>query len=256
MAEKLDKLFIKEQASEEPKALPAGPFAGGNPIPEPEEGTTEGFGVVVGKPPDSEGEGAGANNESGTTVGGAISSTLITEADSHNTGARLERSVLRENKVANYQNEILTLILFEDTDAALSEDHGFISTIQQLAETAKQPMILTSNSNNPVVPKSLDRLELNFAVPSLKELFGLVRVNDSLITVKETFAKPSCISSFGAKANLLWKWTEALSGWLPPSTEIPSSTWMEALLASIHLDGEVDGPCLHPLGWRYLDEGK
>ncbi|CAI9778091.1 unnamed protein product [Fraxinus pennsylvanica] len=75
---------------------------------------------------------------------------LSQNADSHNTGARLERSVLRENKVANYQNEILTLILFEDTDATLS--------------------------NNPVLPKSLDRLELNFAVPSLKELFGLVRV--------------------------------------------------------------------------------
>ncbi|KAL2467727.1 P-loop containing nucleoside triphosphate hydrolase superfamily protein [Forsythia ovata] len=97
-------------------------------------------------------------------------------ADSHDTGARPERSVCWENRNAIYQNEIKTLILFEDVDATLCEDHGFISTIQQLAETAKRPMILTSNSNNPVLPKSLDRLELNFAVPSLKELFGLVHV--------------------------------------------------------------------------------
>lgn len=46
----------------------------------------------------------------------------------------------------NCQNEVKTLILFEDVDAAISEDHGFISTIQQLAVTAKRPMILTSNS--------------------------------------------------------------------------------------------------------------
>lgn len=46
------------------------------------------------------------------------------------------------------QNGIKTLILFEDVDATLFEDRGFIATIQQLAETAKRPMILTSNSKS------------------------------------------------------------------------------------------------------------
>ncbi|KAL3638815.1 hypothetical protein CASFOL_016722 [Castilleja foliolosa] len=78
------------------------------------------------------------------------------------------------NQYANHQTEIKTLILFEDVDATVDEDHGFITTIQQLAETAKRPMILTSNSDNPVLPKNLDRLELSFSFPSTNELLGLV----------------------------------------------------------------------------------
>lgn len=49
-------------------------------------------------------------------------------------------------RTINCQSEVKTLILFEEVDATISEDHGFITTIQQLAETAKRPMILTSNS--------------------------------------------------------------------------------------------------------------
>lgn len=49
-------------------------------------------------------------------------------------------------RTINCQSEVKTLILFEEVDAAISEDHGFITTIQQLAETAKRPMILTRNS--------------------------------------------------------------------------------------------------------------
>lgn len=51
-------------------------------------------------------------------------------------------------KPVSSQNGIKTLILFEDVDATLYEDRGFIATIQQLAETAKRPMILTSNSKS------------------------------------------------------------------------------------------------------------
>lgn len=51
-----------------------------------------------------------------------------------------------ENGASNYRNEIKTLILFEDVDITLCEDPGFLTAIQQLAETAKRPMILTSNS--------------------------------------------------------------------------------------------------------------
>lgn len=47
----------------------------------------------------------------------------------------------KENRVA-----IKTLILFEDVDTVFEEDCGFISSVLQLAETAKRPIILTSNS--------------------------------------------------------------------------------------------------------------
>ncbi|KAL0438091.1 UNVERIFIED_CONTAM: ATPase family AAA domain-containing protein 5 [Sesamum latifolium] len=111
-------------------------------------------------------------------------------------GESVKVSVSGESRTANCQNQIKTLILFEDVDATLDEDHGFITTIQQLAETAKRPMILTSNSDSPVLPKNLDRLELSFSVPSVDELLPLVHMKDLLIFVKETFAKPSCFSSF------------------------------------------------------------
>lgn len=54
--------------------------------------------------------------------------------------------VSKKSKSFSEQSDIKTLILFEDVDAVLDEDRGFIGTIQQLAETAKRPMILTSNS--------------------------------------------------------------------------------------------------------------
>ncbi|KAK9743391.1 hypothetical protein RND81_03G236100 [Saponaria officinalis] len=67
-------------------------------------------------------------------------------------------------------SEIKTLLLFEDVDATLCEDRGFISTIQQLADTGRKPMILTSNSENPELPNNLDREEISFTLPSSKEL--------------------------------------------------------------------------------------
>ncbi|KAL3641271.1 hypothetical protein CASFOL_016239 [Castilleja foliolosa] len=91
---------------------------------------------------------------------------------------KMSASVL--NQSANHQTEVKTLILFEDVDATVDEDHGFITTIQQLAETAKRPMILTSNSDNPVLPKNLDRLELSFSFPSTKELLGLVSMKANI----------------------------------------------------------------------------
>ncbi|KAL4589013.1 hypothetical protein LXL04_001915 [Taraxacum kok-saghyz] len=78
---------------------------------------------------------------------------------------------LNENKI----NGIKTLILFEDIDATLYEDRGFISTIQQLAETAKRPMILTSNSDDPDLPNNLDRIEVSFKIPSSDDLLTLAK---------------------------------------------------------------------------------
>lgn len=73
MIGKQDNRFINEQELEEPEKLPLGPLAGENPRTAPEEGTLDDFGFVLGKPPDSDGEGAGVKDKSGTTVGGAIS---------------------------------------------------------------------------------------------------------------------------------------------------------------------------------------
>lgn len=80
--------------------------------------------------------------------------------------------VCEGNKVASERCGNKPLILFEDVDAILSEDHGLIATIQKLAETAKRPIILTSNSCNLVLPNNMDRHELCFTKPSVKELFS------------------------------------------------------------------------------------
>uniref|UniRef100_A0A5B7B8E5 AAA+ ATPase domain-containing protein n=1 Tax=Davidia involucrata TaxID=16924 RepID=A0A5B7B8E5_DAVIN len=95
---------------------------------------------------------------------------LSDEEDSQNAHGIPGKFTCKENRTASYKSETKTLILFEDVDATLYEDRGFIGTIQQLAETAKRPMILTSNSNNPVLPNNLDRLEVCFTLPSMKEL--------------------------------------------------------------------------------------
>lgn len=80
--------------------------------------------------------------------------------------------ICESNKVASDRSETKPLILFEDVDAVLSEDHGLIATIHKLAETAKRPIILTSNSCNLILPNNMDRHELCFTKPSVKELFS------------------------------------------------------------------------------------
>lgn len=71
---------------------------------------------------------------------------LSDEENAPNACGVQRQQVCREEITANHQGETKALILFEDVDTALCEDRGFVSTIQQLAETAKRPMILTSNS--------------------------------------------------------------------------------------------------------------
>jgi hypothetical protein len=43
-------------------------------------------------------------------------------------------------------DKVQTLILVEDVDILFPEDRGCIAAIQQIAETARGPIILTSNS--------------------------------------------------------------------------------------------------------------
>ncbi|KAL9234676.1 hypothetical protein vseg_009519 [Gypsophila vaccaria] len=83
-----------------------------------------------------------------------------------------QAGIQTDDKLFTDPGEIKTLLLFEDVDATLCEDRGFISTIQQLAETGKKPMILTSNNENPELPNNLDREEISFTFPSSKELIN------------------------------------------------------------------------------------
>lgn len=46
------------------------------------------------------------------------------------------------------QGEAKALILLEDVDIVFLEDRGFISAIQEIADTGKGPIILTSNSKS------------------------------------------------------------------------------------------------------------
>lgn len=77
-----------------------------------------------------------------------------------------------ENKTTCSQGETKTLILFEDVDTIFAEDRGFIASLLQLAETAKRPMVLTSNSKDPLLPQHLNRLVTDFTLPSQEELLS------------------------------------------------------------------------------------
>ncbi|XP_010999406.1 PREDICTED: uncharacterized protein LOC105107249 [Populus euphratica] len=79
----------------------------------------------------------------------------------------------KETTIASGRGQLKHLILFEDVDITFTEDRGFVSAIQQIAEKAKGPVILTSNSRVKILfflPASLDRLEVSFMMPSEKEL--------------------------------------------------------------------------------------
>ncbi|KAF4354531.1 hypothetical protein F8388_022253 [Cannabis sativa] len=72
----------------------------------------------------------------------------------------------------SYKSEVKPLILFEDVDITFLEDRGFIAAVQQIADTAKGPIILTSNSHKPLLPDNLDRLEICFTPPSPQMLLS------------------------------------------------------------------------------------
>lgn len=78
------------------------------------------------------------DHEFGDEVAELIS---ISDEDSHDA---TETSVKSDAK--DDQSQVKTLILFEDVDITFLEDRGFIAAIQQIAKTAKGPIILTSNS--------------------------------------------------------------------------------------------------------------
>ncbi|XP_020257075.1 uncharacterized protein LOC109833706 isoform X2 [Asparagus officinalis] len=75
-------------------------------------------------------------------------------------------------KIAISQTANKSLILFEDVDTVFDEDRGFIASVLQLVETAKRPIILTSNYRKPVLPQLLDRFVLDFNFPTSDELLS------------------------------------------------------------------------------------
>ncbi|XP_048438990.1 uncharacterized protein LOC103953161 isoform X3 [Pyrus x bretschneideri] len=99
----------------------------------------------------------------------------VSDEDSHGATEASVKSVSKED-----YSEVKHLILFDDVDITFLEDRGFIAAIQQIAKTAKGPIILTSNSDNPVLPDSLDRLQVRFMLPSQKELHSLAYMVSAL----------------------------------------------------------------------------
>lgn len=92
------------------------------------------------------------------------------EAPHHKIGAS-GNIIDKENGTACDQVEVKPLILFEDVDIAFLEDRGFIAAIQQIAETAKGPMILTSNSKREI--NRLRQSSYCFEIFMLLDLFSL-----------------------------------------------------------------------------------
>ncbi|PIA47356.1 hypothetical protein AQUCO_01400197v1 [Aquilegia coerulea] len=90
--------------------------------------------------------------------------------ESDNFKAEPGKVVDKDNLTADCRGADKTLILFEDVDTIFDEDRGLITSIQQIAETSKRPIILTSNIKDPVLPDQLDRLEVCFTIPSPEEL--------------------------------------------------------------------------------------
>ncbi|KAL5776969.1 hypothetical protein ACOSP7_009895 [Xanthoceras sorbifolium] len=93
------------------------------------------------------------------------------EETSHGVKETSGKFVYKERVVYD-RAHIKPLILFEDVDIFFPEDRGFIAAVQQIAEKAKGPVILTSNSNDISLPDNLDRLEVSFTMPSSEDLLS------------------------------------------------------------------------------------
>ncbi|CAA7400890.1 unnamed protein product [Spirodela intermedia] len=79
-----------------------------------------------------------------------------------------------ENQSSTCRVANRNLFLFEDMDAIFHEDRGLITTIMQLAETSKRPIILTTNSKYPNLPHALDKVVVAFTRPSTEELLACI----------------------------------------------------------------------------------
>lgn len=84
------------------------------------------------------------NNKTADEVNdGVVELITISDDEAHSPGGTSQK-LLGKNIVAC--EKVQTLILVEDVDILFPDDRGCIAAIQQIAETAKGPIILTSNS--------------------------------------------------------------------------------------------------------------
>ncbi|CAN8234134.1 unnamed protein product [Cochlearia groenlandica] len=74
--------------------------------------------------------------------------------------------------IQNDRANLKPLIIFEDVDICFAEDRGLLTAIQQIAEKAKGPVVLTANDKNHGLPDNLKRIEMCFSLPSTEELLG------------------------------------------------------------------------------------
>lgn len=130
---------------------------------------------------------------------------------------------MKENGFPFERRKVKPLILFEDVDITFLEDRGFVAAMEQIADTAKGPLVLTTNSkchshhfkilfislyvgskascftldSNIALPDSLDRLEMSFAMPSIEELVHHVyMVHPSIYSLKKFIFFLPLVSSY------------------------------------------------------------
>ena len=68
------------------------------------------------------------------------------EEDSFGAHGASGKRVCNDSETGFGQAKVKPLIVFEDVDISFPEDRGFVAAIQKIAEKAKGPVILTSNS--------------------------------------------------------------------------------------------------------------
>ncbi|KAK7351122.1 hypothetical protein VNO77_10332 [Canavalia gladiata] len=99
---------------------------------------------------------------------GVVELITIPDDEAQSPGRSSQMLLGKNNVIAC--DKLQTIILVEDVDILFPEDRGCIAAIQQIAETARGPIILTSNSDNPGLPDNFDMLHVSFMLPSPKEL--------------------------------------------------------------------------------------
>lgn len=117
-----------------------------------------------------------------TRLKGNMLNKTENEKQSVAVSAATKRPILAEKEKHIYgiderhcsQSRSKALILFEDVDTIFDDDRGFMAALLQLAETTKRPIVLTSNRHDLCLPRLLDRLTVEFELPSVEELVSHV----------------------------------------------------------------------------------
>lgn len=118
---------------------------------------------------------------------------MITLSDdgAHGPGGTSQKLHAIENTLTS--DAVQTLILVEDVDILFPEDRGCIAAIQHIAETAKGPIILTSNSKKAGLPNNFCRLHVSFSLPLPDEL---LRHLFTVCATEEVDANPLLMEKF------------------------------------------------------------